>query len=160
MLLPDLLSHLNAELKLEEGVLKYLYDDATGQRFRKGMTLVGNLTIATGVNLMEGMDSEEIEWISQHRMQLVIAILLEYPWYVTQDLVRQAAAADIAFNIGHQGLLGWPKFLGYLDKKDYANAAMEIKTNKLWISQVHSERASRIEGMIATGEWPKDVDYG
>lgn len=155
----DLLSHLDAELALEEGEVRYLYDDVSGRRFLKGMTLVGNLTIATGVNLMEGMDDEELRWISAHRMQKVLDRLQPYQWFVILDVVRQAAVADIAFNIGLAGLLHWVNFLHYLGGKDYPKAVQEIASNKLWISQVKTTRAGRIEGMIATGEWPKDVHY-
>lgn len=151
--------YLNDELSVEESVQKFLYDDATGKRFLKGMTLAGNLTIAIGVNLMEGMDSEEIKWISEHRMQKVIDHFMPYPWFATLDQVRQIAIADIAFNIGLDVTAKWPSFFHYVAQKDWPNAKKEIVSNAVWISQVHTSRATRIENMLSTGQWPTDVKY-
>jgi GH24 family phage-related lysozyme (muramidase) len=156
----DLVDYLDADLSVEESVQKFLYDDATGKRFLKGMTLVGNLTIAIGVNLMDGMDDEEIKWISVHRMQKVLDYFLLYPWFATLDQVRQTAIADIAFNIGLDVTAKWPTFFHYVVLKDWPNAKKEISSNAVWISQVHAGRASRIENMIESGQWPTDIKYG
>lgn len=151
------LNHLIPQLAVEEDKLTYLYDDVTGKRFVKGMTLVGNLTIAIGVNLMEGFDAEEVIWVSTHRAQKKIDELVVFSWYTAQDEVRQCALADIAFNLGVNGLLHWPHFLSYMSDKNYPAAYKEIVGNSVWVGQVHLERAQRIEGMILTGQWPGDI---
>jgi lysozyme len=153
----DLLTHISAQLGLEEGVQQYLYDDATGKRFLQGMTLVGNLTIATGVNLMIGLDPEEIRWLTAHRLQKVLDALSAYAWFTMQDVVRQAAIADLAFNLGVPGLLHWPNFLSCVQVKDYAGAYKQVASNAVWIAQVKQARATRIENMILTGQWPQDI---
>lgn len=153
-----MLEHLVAQLNLEEGKVLFPYDDARGPSpFRRGDTLVGSLTIASGVNLSSGLDDEEAQWLTQHRAQKTVTSLAQFPWYATLDPVRQVAVADIAYNIGALGLLHWPKFLSDLETKDFASAGNEIQSNVLWISQVHPVRATRIKQMIISGEWPSDV---
>lgn len=152
------LGELEAELSVEEGVKHYLYDDATGKQFVKGMTLVGNLTIAIGVNLSEGMDDAEVKWISEYRIEKILdALRAKYPWFVTLNWPRQDAIADIAFNIGLAGLTNWPKFLAAMAANDFTAAVAEISSNQKWISQVHSTRATRVEKMITDGAYPEDV---
>lgn len=154
----DLLTHLTAQLGVEEGKTFFIYDDAKGPHpFRAGDTLVGKLTCASGVNLSAGLDSEEVTWLTAHRAQKIVDSLLPFPWYARLDQVRAAAIADIAFNIGATGLMHWPKFLSDLAVSDFSGAGKEIDSNTLWISQVHPDRAMRIKQMIITGEWPEDV---
>lgn len=154
----DFIDHVRAELSLEEGETNYLYDDAyEAKPFLKGMTLEGNLTVAVGVNLSDGLDAEEVEWLSAHRAEKVVSGLQSYEWYASQDPVRQVALADIAFNVGITGLLHWPNFLHYMATKNYPRAVKEITSNHLWVSQVKFDRVNRIVNMITTGVWPYDV---
>lgn len=143
---------------MEEGSKAFLYDDATGKQFVKGMTLVGNLTIATGVNLMVGMDKVECLWISSHRMLAVLEELQKsVPWIATLDSVRATAIADIVFNIGQSAPMKWPSFFHYVSIGDWTNAADQITKNSVWIAQVKEARAARLAAMILSGQWPKDV---
>ena len=153
----DLDIHLEAELAVEEGNSTVIYDDATGKPFKKGMTLQGNISVGIGLNLMIPFDSVELQFIETNRINKARAQLATYPWYVNQDEVRQVALADLAFNLGVSGLLGWPKFLSYMLAKDYPSAMSEIKSNTVWLSQVHIVRANRIEQEILTGQWPTDI---
>lgn len=149
---------MEPELEVEEGSLLYLYDDATGKRFVKGMTLVGNLTIATGVNLMVGLDKDEALWISSHRMQKVIDWLNEnVGWYATLDSVRAVVIADIVFNIGQSAPLKWPSFFHYASIGSWEEAAQQILSNTVWVSQVKLTRATRLATMLTSGTWPKDI---
>jgi len=156
----DFDAHLEAQLAVEEGNRSLLYDDATGETFIKGMTLQGNLTVGDGINVMTGFDAEELAWIESHRIDKARALLAPYAWFSTQDEVRQVAVADLAYNLGVRGLMGWPKFLADMTAKDYASAVAEIRSNTKWVGEVHPARASRIEGMILTGQWPADIPVG
>lgn len=149
--------HLEAELEVEEGNKPLIYDDATGLTFIKGMTLKGNLSAGIGINLMTGFDAVELDFIEKHRIAKSQAWLSGVAWYLELDDVRQVALADITYNLGVHGLLGWPHFLSFMAKKDYPSAVAEIKSNKLWISQVKPARAGRLETMILTGLWPPDI---
>jgi lysozyme len=153
-------AHLEAQLAVEEGDRNLLYDDATGKTFLNGMTLKGNLTVGTGINLMTGLDTDELEYLELNRITKAQTFLAAYPWYAAQDEVRQVALADLAFNLGYRGLLGWPKFLADMSAKAYPAAVAEIRSNTLWVGQVHPARADRIEQMILTGQWPKDIATG
>lgn len=156
----DFDAHLEAQLAVEEGDKSLMYDDATGKTFLKGQTLVGNLTAGTGINLMTGFDTAELEFLETNRITKARTFLAAYAWYTSQDEVRQVAIADLAFNLGYRGLLGWPKFLADLSAKDYPSAVAEIRSNTIWVGQVHPARASRIEQMILTGQWPGDIAVG
>lgn len=156
----DFDSHLDAQLAVEEGNRSRLYDDATGATFETGMTLKGNLSVGTGINLMPGFDAPELEFLEMHRITKARSMLSEFAWFTVQDEVRQVALADLAFNLGVRGLIGWPKFRADMAAKDYAAAVAEIRSNQLWVGQVHPARANRIEQMILTGLWPADIAIG
>lgn len=153
----DLDVHLEAQLEAEEGNKNLIYDDATGKPFKKGMTLQGNISVGIGLNLMIPFDAAELAFIETNRINKVRAQLSAYPWYTIQDEVRQVALADLAFNLGIDGLLHWPKFLSYMGTRDYPAAMSEIKSNTVWLAQVHLVRANRIEQEILTGQWPTDI---
>lgn len=150
--------HLEAQLEVEEGHVVFVYDDAVGPvRFKKGDTLKGNLSTGTGVNLMIDFDAAELLFIERNRIGKAMKALAVYAWYGSQDLVRRVALADIDYNIGLGGIMHWPHFLSAMAAKDYPRAAAEIKSNELWISQVHAARAQRLIAMIETGQWPADI---
>jgi len=149
--------HLEPQLALEEGNRNVIYDDATGKPFVKGDTLQGNLSVGIGINLMVPFDADELAFIEKNRLGKATAQLARFQWFTAQDPVRQTALADVAYNIGVTGLLHWPHFLSFMAEKDYLSAVKEIRGNTLWVSQVKSARANRIEQMILTGLWPVDV---
>jgi GH24 family phage-related lysozyme (muramidase) len=153
----DLLTHLLAQLGVEEGSRALPYDDATGKTLVKGMTLQGYITIATGVNLSAGLDAEEMTFLVSHRAQKFVDWLSQFAWYQSQDVVRQAALVDLTFNLGQGGLLHWPHFVSFMASHDYVHAAAEIAGNSTWISEVGQSRSGRIKSMIATGNWPGDI---
>jgi lysozyme len=110
-------------LNLEEGRRQYAYNDATGKRVtcQPG----GNLSIAVGVNLEIGLDNEEIDWLSKHRLEKVANQLNAYDWFRGLDPARQSALLDIAFNQGIAGLLHYPRMITALSHQDWATAATE-----------------------------------
>lgn len=117
-----------SRLANEEGVKRFAYNDATDKRVtcQPG----GNLTIAEGVNLETGLDDAEIAWLTQHRLSLVDAQIQQYDWYARTDPVRQSALLDLAFNLGINGLLHFPKMLSAVLAKDWPTAAAELRNSK------------------------------
>jgi GH24 family phage-related lysozyme (muramidase) len=155
---PAIAAHLEAQLAVEEGNPAFIYDDAVGAvPFKKGDTLKGNLTVGTGINLMGPWDAAELKFLEDNRIARAGKQLAVFTWYQQLDPVRQTAVADIVFNVGFSGLLHWPHFLSAMASKDYARAGAEIKSNTVWIAEVHPARAGRIEAMIETGNWPADI---
>lgn len=116
-----------ARLNSEEGRRSFAYNDATGKRVtcQPG----GNLSIAVGVNLETGLDDDEIDWLSKHRLQLCADGLAVYTWYQGMDEVRQSVFLDIAFNAGLKGLLHYPHMIAFAAAKDWIDAAKECVTS-------------------------------
>lgn len=107
----------------EEGRKAFAYDDSNGHRVT--CQPAGNLSIAVGVNLETGLDDEEIDWLSQHRLSKVASQLAGYSWYIALDEARQSVCLDIAFNQGLHGLLHYPKMIAALSRRDWEAAASE-----------------------------------
>ena len=135
---------LVAQLKVDEGCKLYAYPDSLGWT-----------TIGYG-RLIDrrkggGITMDEALYLLQNDVSKVTKQLAAYAWYNDQDSVRQAALSDMTFNLGLDGLLHFPHFLGYMLKKAYANAVSEL-IGTPWQSQVGA-RADRIINMIEKGAW-------
>lgn len=108
----------------EEGRRAFAYNDATAKRVtcKPG----GNLSIAVGVNLEIGLDDEEIDWLSRHRLQKVEAALTRFPWYGACNDARKSVLLDVAFNAGVEGLLHFPKMIAAIAHQNWLAAANEL----------------------------------
>lgn len=142
---PENKAKLLQRLQLDEGCRLKMYQDSLGYWTigyghlldpRRGGRISQNVA-----NLMLEEDTDQ-----------TLSQISVYAWFGSQDDVRQAALADMAFNLGLEGLLHFPHFLGFMQKKDYVNAVGELKGTP-WHDQV-GPRADRIMSMITTGEWP------
>jgi lysozyme len=113
-----------ARLLGEEGRRQFAYNDATGKR----VTCLpgGNLSIGIGVNLENGLDDAEIDWLLQHRLGLVADQLAGYSWYAGCDPVRASVLLDLGYNAGVGGLLHFVHMLAAVARKDWATAATEL----------------------------------
>lgn len=113
-----------ARLSGEEGRKSYAYNDATGKR----MTCQpgGNLSIAVGVNLETGLDAEEIDWLTAHRLGKADKALSVYSWYSGADEVRGSVLLDVGFNDGVRGLLHFPHMLAAAALKNWDEAANQL----------------------------------
>lgn len=140
-----------ARAPAEEGVRKLAYNDATG----KTVTCQpgGNLTIGEGINLETGLDSDEIQFLINHRVGAVEQQLLALPWYAPLPPGVQSVIIDVAFNEGLHGLLGFPHMIAALAQQppDYATAAAEctiINTNP----KVDAQRYAPLRAIMAAGQ--------
>ncbi len=150
----DFTARLEGQLETEEGMRYRIYDDGTGLPVTRGSVIRGNLSAGAGINLSIPFDALELAFIEGRRIALMRERLAAFPWFADQDEARQVALADLAYNLGVGGLLNWPHFLSYMAVKDYPNAMLEIRKNTVWVNQVHPTRATRIEQMILTGQFP------
>jgi len=66
--------------------------------------------------------------------------------------VRQDVLINIAYNIGLAGLIKWQITLAAISRYDYVAAADDIRTNKVWSSEV-GERADRCAQAFELGTW-------
>lgn len=141
------------QLRGDEAVRQFPYDDATGKTLTKGMTLVGNLTIGIGRNLSaNGISAPEIDLLCANNVQQVIdALTVKLPWFGSLDSVRQGVLINMAFNMGPADLMGWGTFLGLVKAGRYADAADDMAKTP-WASEV-GDRAKRLEKQMRTGTW-------
>lgn len=143
-MMPEDQARLLAQLKTDEGFRPYAYADS-----------LGYLTIGYGrlIDKRKGgqISQDEALYLLQNDVAAKETALLAYAWFNNQDSVRQAALTDMAFNLGLEGLLHFPNFLGYMLKQDYPSAIKEL-TDTPWHSQVGA-RADRIIQLISTGAW-------
>ena len=72
-------------------------------------------------------------------------------WWRTLSGPRQDALANLAFNLGVEGVLRFPHMLQALHDGDYALAAERLLASEPWRSQVGA-RAERLAVQIRTGE--------
>jgi lysozyme len=113
-----------ARLIVEENSVPFAYDDATGKRVtcKPG----GNLTIACGVNLEVGLDSEEIAWLTSHRLAKRDTALREFEWYCALDEPRGSVFLDVAFNTGVSGLLHFTTTIHYAALQEWPQCAAAL----------------------------------
>lgn len=112
-----------SRLPSEEGVRPRAYNDATGQTVtcKPG----GNLSIGRGINLENGLDQDEMDFLDRHRVTKTSKALLVYPWYQGCNPVRRSVLLDIAYNEGVGGLLHFPDMLAAVGRGDWVQAKAE-----------------------------------
>lgn len=127
------------------------YDDATGKEFHPGMTLVGNLTISTGINLSAGITSEESAYLRKQRIARAESELRKtFTWFLSAPESVQRGLTNMVFNMGLGRLLGFQNMLKALAAKDYKEAAVEALDSK-WAAQV-GDRAKRIAELFLSAK--------
>jgi lysozyme len=139
--------HLLTDLQRDEGCRLDAYLDTvgvwtigyghTGPEVRKG--LVWNQTMADAQ-----LATDEAHHTAELRKRL--------PWFDGLDDVRQDVLANMAFNLGVDGLLGFKNTLAMVKRGDYAGAAENMLKSK-WAAQVKG-RASRLAKLMRTGARP------
>lgn len=159
---PLLVERLYPQIKHHEGTVKsgnrhVVYDDATGEPLRKGMTLVGHPTVGWGRNLAgNGLDDGEAEHLLQMDIRTTESRLVrDLPWTAELDEVRFCVLLDMALNMGINTLLDFAQTLAAVKDHKY-HLASQLMLQSKWATQV-GKRAKRLSRMMETGEWPNDV---
>lgn len=115
------------------------------------LDLGGTLTIGFGRNLI----AKPLTRLQASRIlfddinDTLSALDSRLSWWRDLDDVRQMVVANMAFNLGISGLLGFPLMLTALKAKDYETAAREM-CNSTWAHQVGA-RALRLSNEMRTG---------
>jgi lysozyme len=145
------LDELTAELIGDESIRRTVYDDATGLPLHPGMVCKGHPTIGVGRALdVHGLSPEEIKFLLRNDATEVSEQLFRaLPWFEDLEGPRQCAIANMAFNLGVTGLLGFHDTLSLIAAKNYDGAASAMLASK-WAGQVGA-RAKRIAEQIKTG---------
>lgn len=111
----------------------------------------GKTTIGIGRNLDDvGLSDEEIRFLFKNDIARVCADLdREIPWWRSLSEVRQRVLANMCFNLGINGLLGFKNTLAAVREGRYKDAAAGMLASK-WASQV-GDRAQRLAKMMEVG---------
>lgn len=137
---PELLL-LRAQLIRHEGLSLKVYRDTTG-----------HLSVGVGRNLSDiGITVDGASLMLDNDIARTLgAVENRWPWFARLDGVRQRVMLDMAFNLGADGLSGFPRFLDAVRGGDYESAAAEMLCSK-WATQV-GERATFLARQMRTGE--------
>lgn len=129
-----------AELERDEGKRSKPYRDT-----------VGKITIGIGRNLTDvGLSDDEIYYLLRNDIARAEAGLDDkLPWWRTLDEVRQRVLANMALNMGINGLLGFKNTLRAVQEGRWDEAATGM-LNSMWAKQVGA-RAMRLADMMRTG---------
>ena len=138
-------------LRIEEGVLDYPYDDATGVKVSAPIGVItwgvgftwpmGDEVIDTVLALKRSRHTAELEEMLQRELDLDNV----YAWYALPVQVY-AALEDLAYNLGVPRLTKFRKTLGYLKQERWENAAAELLDSR-YARQV-PKRAERNAALI------------
>lgn len=132
---------LKRQLRRHEGIRLKPYRDT-----------VGKLTIGIGRNLDDkGISEAEASFLLDSDIASVLESLDNaFPWWKKLDDVRQRVLADMCFNMGIGGLLGFTNMLSAVRAENYRAAAAEMLSSR-WAIQV-GNRAKRLSQMMETGQ--------
>ena len=131
---------LVVELKRDEGVRNKPYKDT-----------VGKITIGVGRNLDDvGLSNDEVESLLRNDIARVKQQLdKNLPWWTTLNDTRQRVLANMCFNLGIGGLMGFDNTLAAIKTGNYADASRRMLDSK-WAKQVGA-RAVRLAKMMESG---------
>jgi lysozyme len=112
----------------------------------------GKLTIGIGRNLDDvGITEEEARYLARNDIASVERNLdRELPWWRSLDGTRQRVLANMCFNLGVRGLLGFRNTLAFVQAGKYLEAAQGMLASK-WARQVGA-RAERLAIMMRDGD--------
>lgn len=131
---------LIADLVLDEGL-----------RLRPYRCTAGKLTIGIGRNLEDkGITKSEAEYLLNNDIDEIERQLdARIPWWRTQTEQRQRVLANMAFNLGIDGLMNFNNTLAAIKASRYEDAARGM-LRSLWARQV-GNRAIRLANMMKEG---------
>lgn len=139
------LAILDKDLDEDEGIIPYAYKDSEGY-----------LTIGRGILIDQKKGgkllSEEIAFINQNRMKLLLAGVVNEPWYpaVKDDAVRLAGILNMQFQLGSGSDEEFKNSFAMIAAKRWADAGVNLRKS-LWYRQT-PKRAERVIRMIESGK--------
>lgn len=128
-----------------EGIKPSAYQDSLGY---------WTIGIGTLIDERRGgkLTTEECFYLCRNRLDLRRKDLSCYEWFAKQDVVRQNALVELAFNLGLNGLLGFKKMISALAVNNYALAAKEL-IDSSWSRQVGKARSGDLRHRILMGRY-------
>ena len=143
-----MIGDLFSQLRRDEGVRYTPYQDS-----------LGNWTIGVGHLIKSNeywlkaavMTEADVSNLLADDVNSVTAQLIQFPWFLDLDSVRQGALTNMAFNLGVVGLLHFPSMIHCLTVQDW-QGAHDQALNSVWARQV-GIRANRIAVQLLLGTW-------
>jgi len=144
-------TRLEQSLTEDEGVRLFVYDDATGLPIRPGTVVKGHPTIGIGRALdVEGLAPAEVQGLlADDVAPLADRLTAAFPWFAALDDVRQRVLAEMAFNLGLDGLSGFRLMLQAIQARNWPAAVQQMRESA-WSHQVGA-RSLKLERMMLTG---------
>ena len=134
--------------------IEVLIDDLIndeGIRLKAYRCTAGKLTIGIGRNLDDkGLSIQEIMYLCKNDINEILPQLQKLPFWNELNSARQEVLANMAFNLGVEGLLKFKKTIDLISKKEYEKASAEMLRSK-WANQV-GKRALRLSKVMRSGE--------
>lgn len=122
-----------------------------GLRLKPYRDTVSKLTIGYGRNIEDvGISRDEADFMLDNDIDQVERYLKTVDEYNELDEVRQTVLANMAFNLGFRGLMGFRKMWQAIARKDYTEAAKQMLDSR-WARQV-GNRAQELAEIMRTGE--------
>lgn len=139
------------QLRGDEGVKYFIYDDATGLPIRAGTVVRGNPTVGVGRNLVgKGLSDAEVQILLSNDVNACAAELdNRIPWWRKLSARRQAQMINLDFNMGWGSLSGFKNFLAEMEAEEWEAAVAALKASHWWV-QV-GKRGPEIAGYILAG---------
>ena len=121
------------------------------ERLRMYIDTVGKATIGVGRNLTDkGIRKDDSAlMLSNDIAETTASLNQRLPWWNTLTDARQRVLANMAFNMGMGGLLGFKNTLELVRTGKYSAAADAMLQSK-WATQV-GQRAVRLSDMMRAG---------
>jgi lysozyme len=125
-----------------------------GLRLKPYRCTAGKLTIGVGHNLDDKGITETMAVfiLNEDIVEVTHQCFMQIDCYRDLDQVRQDALANLAFNLGINGLLKFKNTLKAIAEKRWEDAEKGL-LNSLWAKQVQKDRVDDICHMIKTGEY-------
>ena len=134
------MTDLEREVADDEGFRAHLYKCTAGA-----------WSIGYGTNLSDGVDREEALLLMRHRLGLVVAAMeSRLPFWSKLTDERRRVLANMGYQLGVAGLMGFRRMLAALERGDYDGAAREMLDSK-WAKRDTPERAGRLAGRMRRG---------
>lgn len=141
----SLIENLTNQLRRDEGEVLHAYQDH-----------LGFWTIGIGRLIDKrkggGLTKDEAAYLLGNDIaRFTNALRTRLPWFDRIDEARQGVLANMAFQMGVEGLLGFRNTLSMIERGEYDAAANAMLQSK-W-SQQTPQRAARLAQQMRTGEW-------
>lgn len=144
-----MITDIISQLKRDEGFVDHIYIDSVGKR------TIGyghNLDVKPIFGLVVPMTEETATEILIKDVDVTRStLLMKLPWVQHLDDRRFGVLLNMAFNLGVFGLLGFKRFLYFVQWDEYKTAAAEMVNSK-WYQQV-GVRGVRLVNQMIVGEW-------